>query len=338
MRYIGAASFVATICVFVPLIQPNAGPNERAKLVAADIHDVVIDGTQVTATIEHPFGEPDAPIQLTLHADKEVQVGIVVLGSTGTEGDRVPAPPRPVTHRTVTLIPDRRTGQATKDVTVRLHNARANGYHPYGTYTLYITSREIGDRLEKLVDRAGPSIPTGEIPDMDRDTSKLFSTIYALDRAARSGDDDGDDDKMFAKGSVAVLHAFTRPVNDELELKLPERAARGEGFTVAVTVRNPTNAVMNGVKVALDVMRFEEDDYLGLASSDVAIDEAEPITLAAHARKTVQLHVSAQQVGLLGLRASATCDECARSVEREMQIGTFDAIEVKDPGAKVAKQ
>jgi hypothetical protein len=339
MRSIGVAAFGVTVCVLVPMTRPDAGPAEREKLFAADTHDLVVDGAHVTATIDHPFLEQNGLVHLTLHADKEVQVGLVVLGSTGTEGGRVPDPPRPVEHRTISLVPDR-TGQATKDVAIRLHNALASDYRPYGAYTFYVTSRELGERLQKLVDRAGPSIPTGEIPDMDTDTEKLFSTIYA---AQRANDDDytDRDPTLFAKGSIAVLHGFTRPATDDVALTVPDRVHRGEEFSVTVAVRNPTASKLDKVMVAVDVIPFEETDaYRGLAGSDVAgvkIENVEAISLAPHQRKTVQVHVKAPAVGVVGLRASATCDDCGRA-DKELRIGTFDAVEVVEAESQVAKQ
>jgi len=337
MRYIGVAAFGVTVCVLVPMTRPDAGPAEREKLFAGDTHDVDVDGAHVSATIDHPFVEQNGLVHLTLHADKEVQVGIVVVGSTGTEGGRVPDPPRPVAHRTISLVPDR-SGAATKDVAIRLQNALPTDYHPYGTYTFYLTSRELGDKLQKLVDRAGPAIPTGEIPDMDDDTSKLFSTLYA---AQRADDDDNAEPRLFAKGSIAVLHGFTRTVADDIQLSVPDKVRRGEDFTVAVVVRNDSAERLDNLKVGVDVMAFDgEDGYRGLAGSDVAdvkIDDATLVSLAPHQHKTVQIHVKAPTIGVFGLHASASCDDCAR-IPRSLRVGTFDAVEVIEADTQVAKQ
>jgi hypothetical protein len=339
MRHIGVTAFGVTVCVLVPMTRPDAGPAEREKLFAPDTHDLVVDGAHVTATIDHPFVEQNGLVHLTLHADKEVQVGVVVLGSTGTEGGRVPDPPRPVEHRTISLVPDR-TGQATRDVVIRLHNALPTDYHPYGGYTFYVTSRELGDRLQKLVDRAGPSIPTGEIPDMDTDTSKLFSTIYA---AQHANDDDNTDSepKLFAKGSIAVLHGFTRPATDDMKLSVPDRVHRGEEFAVSVAVHNPTATKLADLKVAVEVMPFDESEaYRGVDGSDIAdvkIDDVEPMSLAPHQTKTVQIHVKVPAVGVVGLRASASCEDCGRA-DKELRQGTFDAVEVTEADSQVAKQ
>src|SRR5437868_4637127 len=106
MRYLGIAAFGATVCIVTPLIRPSAGPVERAKLFAPDSTELTVDGTPVKVALDKPFVDPGDTVKLTLTADKEVQVGIVVIGSSGNEGDRVPEPPRPVAHETVTLIPD----------------------------------------------------------------------------------------------------------------------------------------------------------------------------------------------------------------------------------------
>jgi hypothetical protein len=338
MRYIGVAAFGVTVCVLVPLTRPDAGPAERAKLFAADTHDVVVDGVHVTATIDHPFVEDNGQVHVTLHADKEVQVGLVVLGSSGSEMSRVPDPPEPVTHRTISLVRDP-NGQWTRDVTVRLHSARTDHYHPYGSYTLYVTSREIGERLQRLVDRAGPNVPPpgGGIPDMDTDTEKLLSTLGDARRAA--DDDTADGSGMFAKGSIAVLHGFTRPATDDVALTVPDHVKRGDDVAITVAVRNPTAKPIDKLKVEVEVMSFDDaPTYKGMvASDDTRIDDT-LISLAPHQRKTVRVHVKAPEVGLMGLRASAECDDDCGDADKPLRVGTFDAVEVTDADAQVANK
>jgi hypothetical protein len=331
MRYIGLAAFGATVCVLVPLTQLGAGPNERAKLYAPDTHELVVDGIAVTATLEQPFVDEGAATHLTLTADKEIQVGIVVVGSSGTEGSRVPNPPRPVMHETVTLTPNK-TGKATKDVTLHLSNALAEGDSELATYKLYITSRETGERLQRLVDRAGPSIPTGEIPDMDTDTMKLLGT---LSRASESQQDDQRDDNgklLFAKGSVAVLEAYQRPVSDSIAIAAPNHADVGQAFDVKVTVRNPTNQTLEHQEISLEVMAIG-DAYAGASGSDVKIDPVDAVTLAPHQHKTVTFKVTAPIVGVMGLRASMPSNDYS-NVARELHRGTFEAVEIVTPSSE----
>ncbi len=173
----------------------------------------MVDGAHVTATLEHPFGDPDELIHLTLTSDKRVELGVVVMGSSGTEGARVPDPPRPVAHRSVELVPDRTTGKATAIVAIRLHNARGASGTRTGR-TPSCMSPKAGDRLQALVDRWLP-IPTGEILDMDTDTQKLFATISriivstpAMTTPAAATP------RCSPTAKAAVLTAFTRPMQD----------------------------------------------------------------------------------------------------------------------------
>jgi hypothetical protein len=324
MRYIGLAAFGATTSILVPLAVLDAGPTERAKLMAADTHDLVVNGAHVTATLEHPFADPDSVVHLTLTSDKKVELGIVVMGSTGTEGERVPSPPRAVAHRNIELVPDKATGTATKDVAIRLHNARVTAWQPYGSYTFYVMSEKAGDRLQALVDRAGPSIPTGEIPDMDTDTSKLFEAIYKI--ASPDDTDTSRDAKLFAKGSVGVVTAFTRPVQDDVKLAMPDRVTQGESFAVTVTVHNPHAQRLSDVTIQLEPMTIG-DSWTGMVGSDIAIEKLPAVALAPGERKTVQFHVTAPYVGVLGLHASATCESC-RDLGNKLAVGTFDAVEI----------
>jgi hypothetical protein len=325
MRYLGIAAFGATVCIVTPLITPSAGPVERAKLFAPDSTDLTVDGTPIRVTLDKPFVDSGDKVHLTMTADKEVQVGIVVIGSSGNEGDRVPDPPRPVAHETVTLVPDK-SGHATKTVAITLHNAKTSGYQPYGSYKLYVMSREGGERLEKLVDRAGPSIPTGEIPDMDTDTEKLFGVLANLGKY-----DEGDHSKdatLFGNGQVAMLEAFTRPYQTEVAIKAPDKVKRNAPFTVSVTIENPHGHALKDVTVSLDTMAIGNEKYLGIQAGPTIGKPVSFETLRAHEKKTVQITVTSPEIGILGLRAKAQCDDyCDRDDDR-LRRGTFEAVEI----------
>ena len=240
----------------------------------------------------------------------------------------MPDPPRPVAHETITLSPDKR-----KDVAIRLANARTSVWQPYGDYRFYVMSPSAAARLQQLVDRAGPSIPSASdipIPDMDTDTQKLFSTLWGItggdlhDRPAR-------DQKLFAQGSVAMVEAYSRPLESAVAIAAPDQAKQNEPFTVRVTVQNPRDHAMQNVQVSLAVMKIgAADSYRGLAETDVKIDdESAPITLRPHEKKTVEMKVTAPHAGVLGLEAHAACadDHGCRDDDR-LRRGTFEAVEI----------
>src|SRR5215468_2091443 len=127
MRNIGLFSFGVTTCVLVPaaISRLAAGPQQVSKLVAPGAQTIQIGGATIEASLDRAMVDPGDSIHLKLTASeartKRIALGVVVYGSSGTEGGRVPNPPVAVAHDTVTL--DINHGKATRDVKLKLEGA-----------------------------------------------------------------------------------------------------------------------------------------------------------------------------------------------------------------------
>jgi hypothetical protein len=285
-----------------------------------------VDGAKVHVTLDHTLVNSGDTVKLSFESDKRVSLGIVVLGSSGTEGSRVPGPPRGVAHESVTVEP-----HETQVVSVKLHGAvptYQEGGSPLGTYSIFVLSETAGDRLALLQRRAGPNIPTGEIPDQDEDTGKLWQVIH------RIGSDDIEnhrDARMFGAGRVAKLEAYTRPINHAIEIAAPQTAVVDRAFPVAVTLTNPRQHPMT-LRLSLEFPAFD----LGLAAGLVTADSSETITLGPRATRTIQLHVTAKSAGIAGLQTNVECVTEGDGCKDVFDPPAFEATEIKSAQPAVA--
>src|SRR5262249_29218666 len=137
---------------------------------------------------------------------KRVALGVLVYGSTGSEGARVPDPPVDVAHETVTLDFDAH-GKATKDVKLTVDGARSQ-HEPFAHYTILVMPPKAADRLASLRDRFRviPGTKNDPIPSYNKSGSK-FSELYYDVANGRAPDEAA---ALFAPGSIARLEAHTR--------------------------------------------------------------------------------------------------------------------------------
>lgn len=320
MRSPGLVAFAVTAGILAPVVtlQLAAGPKQRAMMFAPGADAADIAGAHVTAVLDHRLVDPGEAVHLDLTSEKAVEVGIVVFGSSGTEGERVPSPPLAVLHETVWL-----EAHQVKHVPLKLLGARSN-YEPVGTYTIYLTSPKAADRLALLQRRAGPPVPnTGEIPDIDRDTAKLRSTLGLI------GNDDaeGPDAKLFGGTKVARLEAFTRAISPAISIAVPDTAAVGEPFTVRVTLKNTTQHAEQ-LKVNL---AFPQIDNTQLAlSGDAAKAETsdEIYALAKGETKRIELQVTPRLTGVIGIQATVDCVEGSHACYTAFRSGALDAVQI----------
>lgn len=319
MRNPGLVAFAATVGILAPVVafQLSAGAKQREMLFAPGANALDVNGVHVDATIDHRLVDAGGTIHLELSAPSRVEVGIVVLGSSGTEGARVPEPPIAVLHETVTVDPNK-----PKSIAIKLRGARA-GYEPVGTYTIYIMSPKAANKLAKAEDRAGPSIPTGEIPDMDRDTQKLFSMIQKI---GKDDNEDPADAKLFASTVVARFEAYTRSVSPSITIETPETAQVDRPFTVGVTLKNPSKHA-HKVKLNVSFPRID-DSYLGLPDDAAKVENSnDVIELARGETRRVEVKVTATKPGVIGVQASAECIDGGSCYEL-FRTGSFDAVQI----------
>ena len=329
MRNPGLVAFAVTVGLLAPVVvfQLAAGPKQRDMLFAPAANSLEINGVHVDASLDHRIVDPGGTIHLDLVAPSSVEVGIVVFGSSGTEGARVPEPPVGVLHETVSV-----EGGKTKHVAIKLRGGH-NSYEPVVTYSIFVMSPKAANKLAKLQDRAGPSIPTGEIPDMDTDTQKLFSLLYKI-----GGDDieNKADAKLFSSTVVARFEAYTRAVGSALTIETPETAQVDRPFTVGVTVKNPS---VHSQKIKLGLMfPTIEQGSLALPSDAAKFDSSdEVIELGKGESRRIELQVTATRPGVLALEAHVDCVEGPHCYEH-FKTGTFDAVQILPASPAVANR
>src|SRR5438093_7680419 len=109
MRHVGIIAFTVTTCVLVPAAvhQLMAGKEQIAKLAAPDSATAKIGKAEVSVKLDKFMLDPGEKlgvhIDATNIASKTLEVGVLVIGSNGSEGDRVQTPGVGVAYQTVTL-------------------------------------------------------------------------------------------------------------------------------------------------------------------------------------------------------------------------------------------
>lgn len=341
MKHVGLIAFGMTVCILVPTAVKvvNAGREQAAKLFAPSSRILELDdaagGTKIDASLDRALVDPGDTIHVKLAASaataKHVSVGVLVLGSTGTEESRVPSPPVGVAHETVSLDLDA-TGHATKEIPIRLRGAIAR-YEPFAHYTILIMPPKAASKLERLRSHAHLIIDkSGGIPEYNRSGEK-FQTMYWAIKGEQAPEGDDGDEELFAPGKIARLEAHTAPKSSAITITAPDTAQRDRTFTVAVTVKNPGKRALTGLELSLETLDGMLDDqlqgrYAGVPGSEVTIEAGDTkLDLAGHETKRVEFHVTANADGVVGLYARASCGEDCRDVAA-LQAGTVEATEI----------
>lgn len=340
MHRLGLVAFVITTGVLVPAAvhQLSAGSEQVAKFVAPDVHTLALDGASIDARLDRVVADPGGEVKLHLDAHhargKRLKVGVLVLASTGSEGERVPTPPVAIAHQTVT-VPIDATGAGAADVALTLDGATVTSWGPpFARYTVMVLRPAAADRLARL--NRGAKLVGGDegIPSYNASAEK-FMTLYG-----QGGELTGNDAKLFAEGAVARIDAYTRAINPAIAIATPDRTESGRAFTVAVTVDNPSDEPIAGLEVTLDtptgVTEVYADDEDADAGGAIVMPDARTIAVAPHAHARVEFRVMASGAGVVGLYARARCagdDACAP--DALIATGTFDATEIYEPGPTV---
>lgn len=337
MRNVGLIAFGVTTCVFVPAAvnRLTAGPEQVAKLVAPGektlkLGDALID-VSVDRGVIDAGGEVHVKLAASAATGKHLDVGLLVLGSNGGEGDRVQSPPIGVAHQTVRLDVDP-AGHASKDVAIKLRGAES-GFVPLATYTILVTSPKFANQLERLRSRARLIDGDDEgIPSYNHSASRFMELYWAMANEVEGESEGEDRAKLFAPGSVARLQVHARPNDQAIAMATPDTAQRGSAFTVAVTIKNSQKQALHDVKVELaNPAGLLEAEYRGLGDNAVTIEPAsQAIDLAAGETKRIEFKVTAKLAGVAGLYARASSDD--------LYATTFDATEIVETPPVVGKR
>lgn len=333
MRNHGLVGFVLSTSLLVPAAVHHlrAGHEQVIKFGAPDAQELSLGGAKIEAKLDHAVVDPGEAIHLTLAASgatgKQLEVGVLVYGSSGSEGDRVPSPPVAVAHQTVS-VPIDGSGSGTKAVALSLKGAAFNRYNetPFANYTILVLAPKAADKLATLHRRTQLVGGDEGIPSYNK-SGEHFMRLYAW---GSPDDYEGEDAKLFAEGTVARLAAHTRSINPAIKIETPDTATVGQAFTVAVTVKNPGKRAATGLEVSLDTpagLLVESEE--GAGASALVMPDSETFDLAAGEARRFEFRVMPSEAGVIGLHARVACEgeEC-QAVEALTAQGTFDATEI----------
>lgn len=347
MRNVGLIAFTLTTCVLVPaaIHRLSAGKEQIAKLAAPSESALELRGAKIKVALDKYMLDPGETLKVKIAATeakgKTLEVGVLVLGSNGTEGDRVETPPNGVAFRILKLpIKD---GIATGEMSVDLKGANnQSSWRPFGHYEVLVGAPNAIERLESLRRRSDIiGDPSEGIPELNRAGGK-FMGLY------RGWSDNEKEKALYSEGSLARLDAHTRPKSSAITIAMPTTTPVDHAFMVSVTVKNTGKRAMNGVDITLSEHKGFDLDYGAANNEDVEIKTDKiNIDLKGHETKTVQFEVKPEHAGVIGLYAQATCDssygnEKACKDIQALALGAFDAIEVtpvdeKAPAVAVRK-
>ena len=328
MRNLGLTAFVLTTCVLVPAAVHHlrAGHEQVVKFGAPDAQELSLGGAKIEAKLDHAVVDPGEAIHLTLAASgatgKRLEVGVLVYGSSGTEGSRVPSPPVAVAHQTVSLAIDP-SGNGTKELAVALRGAVVNQYSdtPFSHYTILVMAPKAADKLARLHRRAHLEGGDEGIPSYNT-SGEHFMKVYAW-----GGELEGEDARLFAEGTVARLEAHTRSVNPAIAIETPATTPVGQAFAVTVVVKNPSKKAATGLELSLDTPAgvLEESEGIGA----LVMPQSPTFDLAGGETRRFEFRVIPNEAGVLGLHARVACagDECD-AADALTSSGTFDATEI----------
>jgi hypothetical protein len=336
MRNAGLIAFSVTTCVLVPaaIHQLSAGKEQIAKLGAPSEDSFELKGAKIKASLDRFMLDPGDPLTVKLEATevkgKKLEVGVLVLGSNGTEGDRVQTPPNGIAFRIVKL--EAKDGVATAQTTIALEGATTRTWRPFGHYEVLVGEPNAIEKLEHL--RRGSGLiedSEDEIPELNHAGSKFMGLYRGWSI------EEGDKTSPYVAGKLARLEAHTRPLSNAIVLTVPDTTSVDHAFMVSVTVANPGRRTMKNLEVNLT----EQLGYdIDVEPPPAKISRIEPekiaIDLGPHETKTVQFRVTPGVAGVVGLYAQAACvtdydDEHSKACKdvQAFQLGAFDATEIK---------
>lgn len=343
MRHIGILAFSVTTCVLVPVAIHDvvAGKEQIAKLAAPNSATAKIGKAEVAVKLDRYMLDPGEKLGVHVEASnvpgKTLEVGLLVIGSNGTEGDRVQSPGVGVAFRTLKLAA--KDGVASTDLAIPLQGAQPSRYGEgggFGHYTVLVGPVEALSKLERWRRNASYVGDTSqEIPSLNRSGSNFMSMWWDLrmENDENAADATEERARAYTRGSIARVEAHTRPKSDAIALTVPDTATVGQPFTVSIHIENKSRRAMKGLEVHLVQSDGMDPIYDEGADSKIAISpELAKIDVPARSGQDVTFTVTPKRPGVVGLVTTARCpytDEkpVCKDVEA-MQLGAFDATEI----------
>lgn len=335
MKHHGLFAFALTTAVLVPAAAHylSAGHDQVARFAAGNSGELRLGGATVQTTLAHPLVDPGEPLKIKLAASgvkgKRLEVGLLVYGSSGDEGSRVPSPPRGIAYRTVS-IPVDAEGTGATELAIPLKGAGTNAYYPqaFTGYQVLVMSPKAAERLERLRRNSGFAGDEDEGIPYYNTAGEKFMALYG-----NYADKTGEDATLFAEGAVVRLDAHTRAINPAIAIHTPDTTEVGKAFTVAIAVTNSTKKPVTGMELSLEtplgVVEDVEEDNKAKGLSALVVPEQAEFTLGAGETKRFEFRVMPSDVGVLGLYARVACHgEACPEKHPLTSAGTFDATEI----------
>jgi hypothetical protein len=338
MRQVGLLAFGVTSLLLVPVVlhEITAGPQQVAKLIAPGASSLEIGDAKIDASVDRAIADAGDVVHVKLRATApkagKVSASVVVLESTGTYNGRVEQPPDGVLLETLTLdaAPE---GGAVKEVAVRLPGKRSVGEMQLGHYTILVLPPKTAAKLDQLRRGAkregaarGFDPMESEAPRHGAFNDLYYGLIAPSDDEYGDDDEDGDGKEIGAPRRAARLDVMTRPQASAVAIRAPEQAVVGQELTVIVQVTNPTKQRLSDLTVRLQPPSIY-DGYRGLdLEADATGIESTTIALGPRETRQVELKLTANQVGTLGLYAAISCSEC--EYDERLNDGNLEAIDI----------
>jgi hypothetical protein len=334
MRQVGLIAFGATSLLLVPVVlhEITAGPQQVAKLVAPGASSLEIGNARIDASVDRAIADAGDVVHVKLRATApkagKVSASVLVLESIGTYNGRVEQPPDRVMLETLALdaAPE---GGAASELAVRLPGKRNLGEMQLGHYTIFVLPPKTAEQLDRLRRGAKREGAVRGFDPMESEAPRhgafndLYYSLLSPSEDEEAAEEEG---RSSAARSVARLDVMTRPQASAVAIRAPEQAAVGQEITVVVQVTNPTKQRVTDLTVQLQQPPLYES-YRGLDFAQVSMaTESATLALGPRETKQVELKLTAQQVGTLGLYATISCGEC--EYDERLNDGNLEAIDI----------
>jgi hypothetical protein len=326
MRHPALVAFAVTTATLVPagLFGLDAGPAQRAKLFANKARSLVVDDAHIDVALDRNFADAGGTVHVKLSADKPAKVAVVVVGSTGSENQRVENPPRAIAHEVVELTADE-YGKISADVPVKLAGAALEGAGgALAHYQFFVMAPEDADKLENWRRARTDRQRNRAVAPASSELAKLTTNI-------ESNWTPGYSPVKYRPKTIASLDAYTRRRYRGFTIKAPDRARVDETFVAAVEIKNPTKQPAT-VTIAMKMPLIDEHMF---GSDSVTIEGPDDaIQLAAGETRKVEFKVTASVKGTLALEATIDCGGCKLPYEAP----AFEAVDIVESKKTVARR
>jgi len=327
MRHPSLLAFTVTVAALVPagMYALDAGPSQRAKLFANKSRTLDVDDAHIEVALDRSFANAGGTVHVKLTADKPTKVAVVVVGSTGSENQRVENPPRAIAHEVVELTADE-SGKIVGDVPVRLAGAALEGGNTaLAHYQFFVMAPDVADKFEDWRRAKTDGQRNRAVAPASSEVAKLVTNI-------ESNWTPGYEARRYRPKTIASLDAYTRQTYSGFSIKAPNRATQDEPFVATVEIKNSSRHAAT-VTVGMHMPTIDDHNFDGNQVTIEGPDGA--IQLAAGETRKVEFTVTSRQAGTLALAATVECDD---DCKLPYKLPVFEAVDIAKARPSVARR